>query len=87
MQLLEIIRPDSPLLQFILTNAPGTYQHSLQVANLAEQASKAVGADSLLIRAGTMYHDAGKALNPEFFIENQVGDTINTHEDLKPLTI
>ncbi len=85
MQLLEIIRPDSPLLQFILTNAPGTYQHSLQVANLAEQASKAVGADSLLIRAGTMYHDAGKALNPEFFIENQVGDTINTHEDLSPV--
>lgn len=84
MQLLEIIRPDSPLLQFILNNAPGTYQHSLQVANLAEQAAKAVGADPLLIRAGTMYHDAGKALNPEFFIENQVGDTINTHEDLSP---
>lgn len=84
MQLLEIIRPDSPLLQFILTNAPGTYQHSLQVANLAEQAAKAVNADPLLIRAGTMYHDAGKALNPEFFIENQIGSTINTHEDLSP---
>jgi len=84
LQLLEIARPDNPLLQFILRNSPGTYQHSLQVANLAEQAAEAIGADALLIRVGAIYHDAGKAMNPSFFIENQMPGKINSHDDLDP---
>jgi len=83
-QLLEISRPDHPLLQFILTNSPGSYQHSLQVANMAEQAAKDIGADQLLTRVGALYHDAGKAANPSFFIENQVAGDLNSHDDLDP---
>jgi putative nucleotidyltransferase with HDIG domain len=85
LQLMEISRPDHPLLQFILRNAPGTYQHSLQVANLAEQAAEQIGADTLLTRVGALYHDAGKALNPFYFIENQVSNNINLHNDLDPV--
>ncbi len=84
LQLLEFSRPDHPLLQFILHNAPGTYQHSLQVSNLAEQAAEAIGADAMLTRVGGMYHDAGKAANPLFFIENQVKGKLDTHDDLDP---
>ena len=86
LQLLEIARPDHPLLQYILKNAPGTYQHSLQVANLAEQAAKEIGADQLLTRVGAIYHDAGKTLNPTFFIENQVNGAPNPHDMLDPYT-
>jgi len=85
LQLLDTSRPDHPLLQFILRNAPGTYQHSLQVSNLAEQAAEAIGADALLVRVGAIYHDCGKALNPHFFIENQVPDQLNPHDDLDPV--
>lgn len=84
LQLMDISRPDHPLLQQILTNAPGTYQHSLQVSNLAEQAADAIGADRLLVRVGALYHDAGKAENPTFFIENQVRDKIDSHENVDP---
>jgi putative nucleotidyltransferase with HDIG domain len=84
LQLIEISRPDFPLLQFFLRNAPGTYQHSLQVANLAEQAAEAIGADALLTRVGALFHDVGKAMNPMFFVENQAQDQLNTHEDLAP---
>lgn len=84
LQLIEISRPDFPLLQFFLRNAPGTYQHSLQVANLAEQAAELIGADALLTRVGALFHDVGKALNPMFFIENQPQGQVNTHEDLNP---
>lgn len=84
LQLIEISRPDFPLLQFFLRNAPGTYQHSLQVANLAEQAAEQIGADALLTRVGALFHDVGKALNPMFFIENQPQGQINTHEDMDP---
>jgi len=83
-QLLDISRPDYPLLQFFLRNAPGTYQHSLQVANLAEQAAEKIGADPLLTRVGALFHDIGKALNPTFFIENQVPGNVNTHNDIPP---
>ena len=86
LQLMEISRPDHPLLQFILRNAPGTYQHSLQVANLSEQAAEQIGADTLLTRVGALYHDAGKALNPFYFIENQVPNSVNLHEGLDPAT-
>ena len=84
LQLLDISRPDSPLLQFFLRSAPGTYQHSLQVANLAEQAAEKIGADPLLTRVGAQIHDIGKALNPTFFIENQIPDNVNTHQDANP---
>jgi len=84
MQLLDLSRPDHPLLQFLLQNAPGTYQHSLQVANLAEQAAETIGADALLTRVGCLYHDVGKAINPLFFVENQIAGNVNPHDDLDP---
>lgn len=84
LQLIEISRPDFPLLQFFLRNAPGTYQHSLQVANLAEQAAELIGADALLTRVGALFHDVGKSMNPTFFIENQPQGEVNTHEDIDP---
>ena len=84
LHLLEISRPDFPLLQLFLRNAPGTYQHSLQVSNLAEQAAEAIGADPLLTRVGALFHDVGKAVNPSFFIENQAPGQMNTHQDMDP---
>ena len=85
LQLLEISRPDFPLLQDFLRKAPGTYQHSLHVANLAEQAAESIGADPLLTRVGATFHDIGKtAVDPSFFIENQVPGNIDTHGTLTP---
>jgi putative nucleotidyltransferase with HDIG domain len=84
LQLLDIARPDHPLLQQMLRNSPGSYQHSLQVANLAEQAAESIGADSLLVRVGAIFHDCGKSQNPQFFIENQVHDKIDSHDDIDP---
>ena len=84
LQLLDTARPDHPLLQQMLRNAPGSYQHSLQVANLAEQAAEAVGADGLLVRVGAIYHDCGKSVNPQFFIENQIQNEPNPHDDIDP---
>jgi putative nucleotidyltransferase with HDIG domain len=86
LQLMDISRPDHPLLQYLLQNAPGSYQHSLQVSNLAEQAAKKIGADALLVRVGALYHDVGKSTNPIFFIENQVLENLNPHDDLDPAT-
>jgi putative nucleotidyltransferase with HDIG domain len=85
MHLIEVSRSDHPLLQKMLLSAPGSYQHSLQVANLAEQAAQAIGADALLTRVGAMYHDAGKAVNPTFFVENQVPGSIDSHDDMDPV--
>jgi putative nucleotidyltransferase with HDIG domain len=84
LQLLELSRPDHPLLEYLLRNAPGTYQHSLQVANLAEQAAERIDANSLLTRVGALYHDIGKAPNSQFFVENQVPGQLNTHENIEP---
>ncbi len=84
MQLLEISRPDSPLLSYFLQRAPGTYQHSLQVANLAERAAERIGADTLLTRVGALFHDVGKAVNPLFFVENQPPSQIDSHDDVPP---
>ncbi len=84
LQLLEISRPDHALQQHILRNAPGSYQHSLQVAIMAEQAAEKIGADALLVRVGAIYHDAGKTLDPSFFIENQIPGKLNPHDDLDP---
>jgi putative nucleotidyltransferase with HDIG domain len=85
LQLIELSRPDHPLLQQLLRNSPGTYQHSLQVSNLAEQAARAIGADHLLTRVGALYHDVGKSLRAQFFIENQVAGQ-NVHEQIDPKT-
>lgn len=83
LQLIELARPDHPLLRFIMRNAPGTYQHSLQVANLAEQAAERIGANAMLTRVGALYHDCGKALHPQYFVENQLDGT-NVHDSLEP---
>jgi len=82
LRLLEISRPDAPLLQYFLRRAPGTYQHSLMVSNLVEQASEKLGMDSLLVRVGALYHDVGKATTPAFFIENQLPNNLNPHNDV-----
>lgn len=69
--LLELCDTNQPLLRELSSRAPGTFQHAMQVANLAEAAALAIGANSLLIRTGALYHDIGKMLNPEYFVENQ----------------
>lgn len=81
--LLELCDLNSPLLRELSQKVPGTFQHSLQVANLAEEACYKIGGNALLVRAGAMYHDIGKITNPRFFIENQVGE-VSPHNDLTP---
>lgn len=82
LKLSELSRPSHPLLQRLLREAPGTYQHSLQVANLSEQAALAIGADAELVRVAALYHDIGKMNNPAFFTENQVFGGGNPHDVL-----
>lgn len=82
-RLIELSQPDHPLLKRLLREAPGTYHHSLMVANLAEQAAEQIGADPLLTRVGAYYHDVGKLARPYFFIENQLEGS-NPHEQLDP---
>ncbi|MDP2384994.1 MAG: HDIG domain-containing protein [Bacteroidota bacterium] len=79
--LLELSDSNSLLLRELATKAPGTFQHTLQVASLAEEAIQKVGGNPLLIRTGAMYHDIGKMENPRYFTENQVGGS-NPHEEL-----
>ncbi len=81
--LLELSDFNHPLLRRMILEAPGTYQHSLIVANLAEAASDAIGANSLLARVGAYYHDIGKILKPQYFVENQIPYR-DVHRDLKP---
>ncbi|MGE7978784.1 MULTISPECIES: HD family phosphohydrolase [unclassified Psychrobacillus] len=83
MRLIELSSPNHPLLKKILTETPGTYHHSLMVANLAEAACEAIGANGLLARVGCYYHDIGKTNRPGFFIENQVNG-YNPHDNLSP---
>jgi len=85
MRLIELSRPDHPLLQRLLREAPATYHHSLMVANLAEQAAERISADAMLARVGAYYHDVGKIARPYFFTENQV-EGVNPHDRLDPLT-
>lgn len=80
MRLIELSNPNHPLFKKILTETPGTYHHSIMVANLAEAACEAIGADGLLARVGCYYHDVGKTRRPLFFIENQMGT--NPHDSL-----
>ena len=81
--LLELSNTNSPLLRELNEKAPGTFQHSMQVANLAEAAANEIGANSMLVRTGALYHDIGKMANPKYFIENQ-STGVNPHNDLSP---
>ena len=81
--LLEFADPNRPLLKRLSMKAPGTYAHTINVANLAEAAGTAIGANGLLCRVGTYYHDVGKVLEPQYFIENQHGGR-NPHDRLDP---
>ncbi len=85
LQLMELTRPDHPLLQYLLREAPGTYQHTLQMSNLVEQAAERIGANSLLARVGALYHDVGKAKLASFYVENQIPGQLNTHDELDPI--
>lgn len=82
-KLLELSNPNNPLLKKLLMEAPGTYHHSILVANLAELAAEKVGGNPLLARIGAYYHDIGKTKRPYFFRENQFGKK-NPHDRLKP---
>lgn len=82
-RLAELTDATQPLLRRLEDNAPGTYQHSLAVANLAEAGARAIGADVNLVRAGALYHDIGKMVRPKYFIENQLGDR-NPHDAISP---
>ncbi|MEO6149926.1 MAG: HDIG domain-containing metalloprotein [Mucilaginibacter sp.] len=79
--LIELTNTNAPLLREMAFSAPGTFQHSLQVANLAENAIYSIGGNALLVRAGALYHDIGKMENPLFFIENQIS-SFNPHDKL-----
>ncbi|MEG1414234.1 MAG: HDIG domain-containing protein [Mucinivorans sp.] len=81
--LLELCDTNQPLLLDLAHNAPGTFQHSVQVANLAESAAKEIGANALLCRTGALYHDIGKMSNPYYFVENLTG-VFNPHNDCTP---
>ncbi len=81
-RLVELSDMSMPILKRMITLAPGTYSHSMSVANLAESAAREIGANALLARVGAYYHDIGKIDQSEYFIENQKGD--NKHDDLKP---
>ncbi|QEN05851.1 HDIG domain-containing protein [Thiospirochaeta perfilievii] len=82
-QLTELCDLNAPLLKSMLIKAPGTYAHSIAVANMAESAAQNIGANALLAKAGGYYHDIGKIDQPHYFIENQKGGK-NMHDDMKP---
>lgn len=81
--LLEIGDVSHPLLQELVRRAPGTYNHSINVASLAEHAADAIGANGLLVRVGAYFHDIGKMFKPAYFVENQQ-DQVNRHDSLVP---
>ena len=81
--LLELADTNQPLLRKLAEEAPGSFQHSLQVANLAEEAARITGANLLLVRTGALYHDIGKIANPTYYIENQT-DGVSPHDNLSP---
>jgi len=83
MSLLELANPNSPLLKRLLMEAPGTYHHSIMVANLAEVAAEEINANSVIVRVGAYYHDVGKIVRPLFFGENQIGQD-NPHNRINP---
>lgn len=81
--LMELLNPSHPLMERLRTETPGTYHHSQNIASLGENAARAVGADPLLTKVGGYYHDIGKMVRPDFFIENQSEDS-NPHDELTP---
>jgi len=85
-RLVELADLENPLLKKIAGEAPGTWQHSLAMANLAEIAANAIGANALLVRVGAYYHDLGKALQPQYYIENLSAGQPSPHEQLPPET-
>lgn len=85
LQLLELAHPNQPLLHRLMREAPGTYHHSVVVANLAEVAAEDIGADPLLTRVGAYYHDIGKVIRPYFFTDNQY-ERSNVHDELDART-
>ncbi len=82
-RLMELMSLEQPLMQQMMMTMPGTYHHSLVVANMVEAGAKAIGANSLLCKVGALYHDVGKLMHPEYFIENQFGGR-NKHDKLAP---
>lgn len=84
MKLMELADFNQPLLKRLMVEAPGTYHHSLIMATLAESAAQAIGANPLLCRVGAYYHDIGKLVKPEYFIENQGNAEYNPHQNLAP---
>lgn len=82
-RLIELSNPNHPLLKKILTETPGTYHHSVMVANLADAACEEIGANGLLARVACYYHDIGKTIRPHYFIENQM-NMMNPHDHLPP---
>ncbi|SDQ48962.1 HD family phosphohydrolase [Virgibacillus salinus] len=82
-KLLSLASPNQPLLRKILTESPGTYHHSVMVANLSETACEVIGANGLLARVGSYYHDIGKTVRPHYFIENQLSIS-NPHDIIEP---
>lgn len=80
--LVELADVNTPLLRRLSDECPGTFQHSMAVSNLASEAAKRIGANEQLVRAGALYHDVGKLVNPAFFTENQHG--VNPHDALTP---
>lgn len=84
LSLLELVDLNRPLLRELAIKSPGTYHHSLMVGSLAEAAARSVGANSLLTRAGALYHDIGKMKNKSYFIENQEAGSENIHDSLPP---
>jgi len=81
--LLELSNTNSKLLRELNEKAPGTFQHSMQVANLAEASANEIGANAMLVRTGALYHDIGKMLNPMYFTENQT-TSVNPHNEVSP---
>ncbi|KAA3625629.1 MAG: HDIG domain-containing protein [Flavobacterium sp.] len=81
--LLELTDTNSKLLKELSNKAPGTFHHSLNVANLSEAAANEIGANAMLVRVGALYHDIGKMQNPTYFTENQL-NAVNTHNELAP---
>ena len=79
--LIEISDSNQPLLRKLAEEAPGTFQHSMQIANLAEEVILKIGGNPFLVRAGALYHDIGKISKPNFFIENQVAG-LNPHDEI-----
>ena len=80
-KLLELSNPNQPLLRRLLLEAPGTYHHSIIVANLSEAAAEAIGANPLLARVGSYFHDVGRLKRPLYFKENQMGENPHDHTD------